>query len=188
MRNVTDPRITRTRLHVLETARKMLSERRGEALTFSSLSKEAQVSRRTLYVHWGTIEQVISDAVTMPRTDDEAPSTSASPRETLRTLLISMRDSLTEPVTSVAISTLVNHAAQNEKAAAALQAMGDARTSQFTALLGPIEPEQYSLLVGPIFFSEFLAREPASDALIDILVERGIEMLSLDDATAQRTA
>ena len=166
----------------------MLSERRGEALTFSSLSKEAQVSRRTLYVHWGTIEQVISDAVTLPRSEDDARDSNATPRETLRSYLIELRDSLREPVTSVAISTLVNHAAQNEKAAAALLAMGDARTTQFTALLGPIEPEQYSLLVGPIFFSEFLVREPASDDLIDVLVERGVEMLSLGDTAQQRTA
>jgi len=159
----------------------MLSERRGEALTFSSLSKEAQVSRRTLYVHWGTIEQVISDAVTLPRSEDDARDSNATPRETLRSYLIELRDSL-------AISTLVNHAAQNEKAAAALLAMGDARTTQFTALLGPIEPEQYSLLVGPIFFSEFLVREPASDDLIDVLVERGVEMLSLGDTAQQRTA
>lgn len=166
----------------------MLAERRGEALTFSSLSKEAQVSRRTLYVHWGTIEQVISDAVTLQLPAESADSEGSTPREQLSRFLSGIRDSLHEPVTSVALTTLVNHAAQNEKAADALLAMGDSRISQFRAVIGPVDAAQYAQLVGPIYFAEFVARETASDELIETLVDRGVELLDLDEVVTQRSA
>lgn len=181
---VTDPRITRTRLHVLLTARRMLMERSGEPLTFSSLSKEAQVSRRTLYVHWGTIEQVISEAVTMQSTQESTDLAGLTPRELLRHFLIELRTSINEPVTNVALSTLVNHAAQDDKASSSLIAMSEARIAQFSTEVAPITAEQYSRLVGPIYFAEFMTRVPASDEFIETLVDEGMRLLGLRESAS----
>ncbi len=59
-----DPRIQRTRDHVLGVVRRMLATPSDVPLTFTSLAAEAEVSRRTLYTHWGTIDRLIAEAVT----------------------------------------------------------------------------------------------------------------------------
>lgn len=56
-----DPRIARTRLHVLTVLRRLLAGN-GEEITLSTLATEAQVSRRTLYTHWGTVESAVAEA------------------------------------------------------------------------------------------------------------------------------
>jgi AcrR family transcriptional regulator len=56
-----DPRVTRTRIHVLNVLREML-DHPGESITFSSLALSARVSRRTLYTHWGTVESAVAEA------------------------------------------------------------------------------------------------------------------------------
>ena len=59
---MSDPRITRTKQHVLGVLRVLL-EKDGEEITLSSLAAEARVSRRTIYTHWGTIETAVAEAL-----------------------------------------------------------------------------------------------------------------------------
>ena len=59
---VSDPRIARTKLHVLGVLRELL-DRDGAEITLSSLATEARVSRRTIYTHWGTVESAVAEAM-----------------------------------------------------------------------------------------------------------------------------
>ncbi|PRY69013.1 TetR family transcriptional regulator [Glaciihabitans tibetensis] len=181
---MTDPRIKRTRDHVLRTAREMLAEPQGAPLTLSALAAVAQVSRRTLYVHWGTIQQVISEAVTFSREDETELVEGLAPRDILRHLLVTVRSSAQDPASNVALATMVAHAAQDPAAAAVVRNTVTESVGRFNALLGPTTLEQYSLLVGPILFAEFVGRESASDELIETLVEQGVVLLGLPVATA----
>ncbi|MCU1406411.1 MAG: transcriptional regulator [Glaciihabitans sp.] len=158
----------------------MLAESSGAALTLSALAARAQVSRRTLYVHWGTIQQVISEAVDLDH-GDEIDTTGLAPREILRTLLVSMRTSIHNTVSQVALTTMLSHAAQDPAAGDVVKKSADEGLSRFVSLLGPVTVDQYAQLVGPILYSEFVAREPASDALVDDLVDRGVKLLALRD-------
>lgn len=178
---VPDPRVQRTRLHVLKTARELLGERSGEPLTLTSLASKAQVSRRTLYTHWGTIERVISDAVSLQDVMEQTDPAGLSARERLEIFLVAVRDRLHEPVTNVAIASLVHHAAQDTKATEPLTVMSDWPIERFEKFVGPISGDQYALLVGPIFLSEFVMREPASDELIAALVDVGLDLLEIED-------
>ncbi|WP_181243128.1 TetR/AcrR family transcriptional regulator [Glaciihabitans tibetensis] len=177
-----DPRVLRTQLHVLTTARRLLVERSGEPLNFTILAKEAQVSRRTLYTHWGTIERVISasvttlDAVVLPDQSD------LTPRERLSGFLYTVRDSLADPVTAVALASLVGQAPQDHNAADSLGETVDARIAQFRERVAPISTEQFEAVVGPIYFAEFVMRASASDELLDTLVARGVDLLNLEPA------
>jgi len=36
---------------------------RGDEVTITSVSRAALVSRRTIYAHWGTIEDLVADSV-----------------------------------------------------------------------------------------------------------------------------
>jgi AcrR family transcriptional regulator len=177
---MSDPRVQRTRLHVLKTAREMLGERSGEPLTLTSLATRAQVSRRTLYTHWGTIERVISDAVTVYENNDGLSPEGLSPRERLQVFLSTIRERLHDPVTNAALATLVHQAAQDDSAAEPLAALGAWPIERFDAFVAPATRDEYLEIVGPLFLSEFVMREPASDALLARLVERGVELLGLD--------
>ena len=157
----------------------MLAARSSEPFTFTTLAQHARVSRRTLYTHWGSIDKVISDAVTMHAVNDLADLTALPPRERLWHFLASVRLGVGDPVTRVALAALMNQSSYDTAAARSLVDMAATRIQQFRQSVGRIDEETYLQLVGPIFFAEFLNAEPASDALIDALADRGMELLRL---------
>jgi AcrR family transcriptional regulator len=158
----------------------MLADPSGAPLTLSALAAEAQVSRRTLYVHWGTIQQVISDAVSF-EVSDVFDATGMTRREILFRLLSDERTTLEDSVTRVALTTMLSQSNQDAAAAGVVTQTAQAGCDRFSALLGPVTLDQYGQLVGPILFSEFVIRRPASDELLHTLVERGMELLGLSD-------
>ena len=86
-----DPRILRTRLHILDVLRDMLS-RPGEAITFSSIAVAAQVSRRTLYTHWGSVETAVADATYGSQDSVERVGFLAVASDTMRKLPAVLRE------------------------------------------------------------------------------------------------
>jgi AcrR family transcriptional regulator len=162
----------------------MLSERNGETITLSSLAKEAEVSRRTLYVHWGTVEQVISEAVSLAPNGEGFDPEGLSNHERVAYFLRSVRDGIHEPITKVALTSLIHHATQEDKAVASIDDMSQKRLDQLRELVGPVTTEQYAQLVGPIYFSELVLHEPASDALIGTLADLAVELLGADEAVS----
>lgn len=155
----------------------MLAARTNEPFTFTTLAAQAQVSRRTLYTHWGSIEKVISDAVTLRAAEELVDLSSLEPRERLRHFLESVRSGIGDPVTRVALASLMNQSSHDPDAAQALVEMAATRMAHFRQTVGEIDENVYLQLVGPIFFAEFLGNGPASDALIDSLVDRGVALL-----------
>jgi AcrR family transcriptional regulator len=157
----------------------MLAAPGGAPLTLSALAAEAQVSRRTLYVHWGTIQQVISDAVTFEQELDTLDTSGMTPAELLRSLLVGIRTSIHDPASNVALATMVAQASQNPDAAEVVRSTGAAGHTRFNEVLAPTTAEQYAQIVGPLVYAEFVGRAPASDELVDELVERGLEILGI---------
>lgn len=174
-----DPRIERTRVHVLTVTRRLLAERSGEPLTFSRLAQEAQVSRRTLYTHWGTVERVIGEAVALHTAEVTFDPSGLTPRQILHQLLISTRERLTDPVTHLALTSLVAQASTDDKAAEVLAAMSTERLDEYNELLGKISHDQYSQIVAPLFFNSIVLGEEISDDLISAQVECGMAVLGL---------
>lgn len=169
-------------MHVLTTARRLLVEHTSEPLTFTLLAKEAQVSRRTLYTHWGTIEKVISAAVTVHADEDDPDQSDLTPRERLGSYLYAFRDRIAEPVTAVALTALVGQSAHDDDAASSVRELAQSRITKFRTRVGPISDEQFAILFGPLFYSQLVTREPASDELVESLIDVGAEMLKLDSA------
>lgn len=158
----------------------MIAERSGEPLTFSRLAEEAQVSRRTLYTHWGTIERVIAEAVALHFDDNDFDPQGKEPRELLRELLGRTRDRLTDPVTHLALTSLVAQASTDDKAAEALSSMSTERLDEYAALLGDLTNDQYSQIVGPFFFNSLVRGQPITDELLETQVDFGLRLLGHD--------
>ena len=178
---MTDPRKARTREHVLRAAGRVLAQRTGEPLTFSALALEARVSRRTLYVHWGTIDALIRDLVESGLTDRPVVDDGLSPRARLRTHLTAVRDTFADPVNSVALPALLHDATQSDASAELVVARGTIGLERFRTVIGELTEEQYAQLVGPLAFVQFVTRVPASDEFVATLVEQGLVLLGLAD-------
>ncbi len=164
----------------METAREMLAARTDEPFTFTTLAARARVSRRTLYTHWGSIEKVIRDVVALRAEDRPVDSPSLSPRDSLRQFLESMRAGIADPVTRFALAALMNQSSHDTDAARSFVDLAVTRTEHFRSSVAPVDQTTYAQLVGPILFAEFLGGEPASDELIDALVDRGVAILGLE--------
>jgi AcrR family transcriptional regulator len=176
---VPDPRIERTHTHVLDVVRRILSTPTSEPLTFTLLAREAQVSRRTLYVHWGTIDRVLSEAAS-DSLDESVEAWPVATYDRLVKFLTQLRDSSGEPVAKAALSSLMSLATHDPAAAKTLTDLTVSRIALFTFLIAPITAEQYAELVGPIYFIQFATRKPVSDALLDSLIARGAAMLGIE--------
>ena len=157
----------------------MLAERSGEPLTFSRLAEEAQVSRRTLYTHWGTVERVIGEAIALHSSEFQFDSAGMTPREILRRLLIDKRERLNDPVSHLALTSLVAQASTDNKAAEVLAAMNTDRLEVYSELLGALTHNQFSQIVGPLYFTSIVLGEEITDELIDTQVECGLTILGL---------
>ena len=166
-----DPRIERTQKHVLESARQLLAERRGEPLTLSTLAVHAQVSRRTLYTHWGSIDRVISDAIVLRHLSDDF-DVRLSAREKLETYLRRVRDELHDPVTNAAYASLAYQASQDDTASETLRETGRAHLAHFRRNFWDVTDAEFAALIGPLITAEFLLRESASDEAISRIAER----------------
>jgi AcrR family transcriptional regulator len=175
-----DPRIERTRTHVLTVARAMLAERNGEPLTFSRLAEEAQVSRRTLYTHWGSVERVIADAAVFELPPAQAIMHGMSKRELLTQILVSVRDRLADPASHVAVTSLVAQASMDSSVAEALESVATYRLGDFNEFLAPTTREQYGQIMGPLFFQAVVLNDEVTAERIDELVEAGVGILGLE--------
>lgn len=177
-----DPRIERTRLHVLETVRRMLADQVGLPLTFSSLSAEARVSRRTLYTHWGTIETIIRDGVMLVQTEAPKDLTGMSSRERLDSFVHDVARNLEVQVSYLAITSLLREAAfGNASASEAIASTRKARTDEFRETVGPITDDQYAQIVGPILMNRMIHGSSVTENFIQVMVAHGCVLLGYND-------
>jgi AcrR family transcriptional regulator len=158
-----DPRIQRTRTHVLAVARRLLSEPASTALTFTVLSVAAQVSRRTLYTHWGSIDGVISEAVSYEFVEAPAVLDGLEGAARIAGFLRLVRDRMAAPITAVAVSGLIAKAHHDPAAAEALREMSARGRQEFSTHVEPITADQYEVVIGPIFHAEYIARATMTD-------------------------
>jgi AcrR family transcriptional regulator len=173
-----DPRIERTRQHVLACARELLLAEGAEAVTFSALARQARVSRNTLYRHWSTPEQLLVDLTLeyyVARIDDTVPSAGGVPE-----FLHGLRDNLATAETASVLTALIARGQRDEGTSVALQRLAAVRKDALADLTGPISDAQFAALVGPLFYQAFVARGRLDDAFLD-------ELIALVTPTAERS-
>lgn len=156
----------------------MLAEPSEIPLTFTSLSLEAQVSRRTLYTHWGSVDRIIADAISVVFADDEETFQALPEEERLPYFLRLTRDRMALPLTAMAFATLISRAVYNAEAAGAIVEMSTRGRDVFIARVGPITPLQYELIIGPIFHAAYVSRVPLTDDELDILARSSTRVLA----------
>lgn len=168
-----DPRVERTRAHVLGHARKLLSADGPGAVTYSELAKRARVTRQTLYRHWPTREALFADLV-LERALQALPDGSGPPEQIVGEFLRNLRAGMSDPSNATALTVLIAHADHDPTSDTVLNGLIIDRRAALNHLLEPsgviIDADQYARLCGPVLFRRFFAREPVTDRFIDRLV------------------
>jgi AcrR family transcriptional regulator len=163
-----DPRVVRTRAHVLSHAGRLLAEGGPEALTFSRLSAEARVSRQTLYRYWASPAALAVDLVRDRVAPDHAVT--GGPEQAVTAFLTELRERLAEPGVSAAYSMLLTATDRHPEAVGVLDDVLDEARRILSRLvvdsIGCLDRPDFDLLVGPVLYSHFVARRPLSDTAI----------------------
>ena len=176
---VLDPRVVRTRAHVLEHAGRLLAEGGPEALTFSRLSAAARVSRQTLYRYWSSPAALAVDLV-RARTAPSHPVT-GEPEAAMVAFLTGLRERLADPGVSAAYSMLLSATERHPEAVGVLDGVLEETRAIVSRLAGGpddcLEWADFDLLVGPVLYAHLVARRPISDLAIaravrDLLARR----------------
>jgi AcrR family transcriptional regulator len=167
-----DPRVARTRLHVLAHARRLLAEGGPSNVSFTNLAREAQVGRQTLYTHWQTPEKLIAEAI-LGGYDASLPHEAESLDDAIRSWIVSVSETLAQPAHGVALTTLAALAYHDQASLDALKQIGLERYQTFCELVEPFGVQcpqaDFMLLSGPLFANLFFRREPISDDFVSML-------------------
>lgn len=175
-----DARVERTVTKVLDAVQRLLRTEGLGSVTFGRVSKETGVSRTTLYRHWSSASELISEAWAQV-----APSNWVSHTEDLADdlveLFVSVRDVVESSTMRRSLPALLM-AAQRDPVISTLHArfVEDRRAPIVERLEAAIAEGQISsdadpdllvdLLSGPIFYRQLLRRTRTSDSDVRSLV------------------
>jgi len=173
-----DPRIRRTKDHVLAAAERLMIKTDPEPITYTSLARESTVSRRTIYIHWPTIDAIFADILARRLTDRFSDLSELTLGERLTRFLESLRAGLDDPVESTALLAVVLDASRTHEADARMHDIAAERLQLFRAHVGSISPENFALLVGPFFTTALVLRQPVSDTLVAAQVAFGMSVMA----------
>jgi AcrR family transcriptional regulator len=165
-----DPRTQRTREHVLEVAGALLRDQGASAVTFSTVSAVAKVARQTLYRLWGTPAGLLSDLLLAGHDENPIEDVGDGPEAYLRRFLFGVRDGLAQADAEAALAGLIGHATHDPAANEAMVEVNRRRADVLAAGIGALSPEDYSFVVGPLFFHQLIARLPVDDAFVERMV------------------
>ncbi|QNK82047.1 TetR/AcrR family transcriptional regulator [Nakamurella sp. PAMC28650] len=169
-----DPRVERTREHVLNSARILLDEQGADSVTFSSVGKAARVARQTLYRHWATREQLIADVLFASSIEGHPLPVGTTPEAHLRAFLEDARDYVNSPAIASAAALLMSHATTDRGSAETLRAMVDERMRSLRSGWGLLSEDDYALIVGPIMLQMLMLRRPVTDEFIASIVDEAL--------------
>jgi len=172
-----DPRIQRTKNHVLATAGRLLTEDGARRLTYTRVAAEASVSRRTLYVYWPTIEFLIADVFSQREVAETPKTEDSTSSQRLTRFLESVRIGLQDPIENAALLSLLQEASRGKDSDDRLRQIMHARWNFFSSTVGPISADNYALLVGPLFYAQLVQRTQVTDQLIRRQVDFGLSEL-----------
>ncbi|MET0456164.1 MAG: TetR/AcrR family transcriptional regulator [Mycobacterium sp.] len=168
-----DPRIERTRAHVLKHARRLIATAGPTSVTYSELAAETRVTRQTLYRHWPTREALFVDLV-LQQSMDGLPNGSGSAAQIVGGFLRRLRDDMDDPANAGPLVALIATADHQPASDSALGHVVVTVCDALNALVAPsgrqVTPDDYARLCGPVIFRRLIAREVVTDLFIDVLV------------------
>lgn len=179
-----DPRVERTRATVVGVVHRLLRDEGPAAVTFGRVSREAGVSRTTLYRHWDSPSDLVSEAwARLPRPDP--PVASADLRSDLVALARRTRDAVESRTMRRSLPTFLAQAADDPVAARLHGAFIEERRRPAVERLalaredGEVDDDVdvdliVDLLSGPLFYRQLLRHQRTTDARVEAIVDAAL--------------
>jgi AcrR family transcriptional regulator len=142
-----DPRVQRTKEHVLATAVAILQDGR-EPLNFTTLAARARVSRRTLYTHWGSVEALIVDTLGRYAFDVFDVSDDLTFEQRVRLVVDRFSEYLVDRSAATSIAMIMSAAKHDPESQQYLQTTRAWLWGALCDYLGPMDLHTYSLIFG----------------------------------------
>lgn len=166
-----DPRVAQTRRLVLAAARQLLVEEGQEAVTPTRITEITGISRSTVYRHWSDPLDIIFEA-TATDIDQTAFTATGDVGTDLTRYLETLRDML-ESSKGTLLATQIDRAEHNPAISETLRNVADLRRSLIGDLIqhpGDDFGPGHALVVGPLIYQHFMARDEITDELIELIV------------------
>jgi AcrR family transcriptional regulator len=176
-----DPRLERTEATVLNAVRRLLRTEGPASVTFARVSREARVSRTTLYRHWQSPSELLAGAWAQASPPHQVAHT-ADLRADLIEVFLDVRD-LVESATMRRSLPALLAASQDDPVLTGLHA--DFVRTRRQPLVERIEAAKedgdllpdtdpdllVDLLSGPLFYRQLVRRVPTSDERVAAMVD-----------------
>lgn len=180
-----DPRIAKTHAAVMATATELLVEGGPQALTVDGVVARCGVAKSTVYRHWKTRDDLVSDVLDSCAPDLTMPDESLSGDEALRDMTRQFARSLADPNWRRLLPSLLLLKAQHESVADLQGEISDQQMDVGTAMLrrgvddGTLDPSvlddpalSVTLLAGPLLLAGLFDTVEVNDALADRVVDQ----------------
>jgi AcrR family transcriptional regulator len=168
-----NPRVRRTRDHILAAARELLSTAGPAGLTYSLLAERAGVTRQTLYRHWPSRSGLLVDMI-LEGSEGGYPEPGTDPAAVAAAWLASLRAGMRDPARRAVVLAVTAQADTDPDSAEALARLMADRLDALNDLLKPsgvqVRPEEYALLYGPVLARMLFEREEVTDDFIAAVV------------------
>ncbi|MER6143862.1 TetR/AcrR family transcriptional regulator [Streptomyces sparsogenes] len=171
-------RTARTRAAVRDAVLTGLAEHGYPGLTVEYVAERSGVHKTTLYRRWGSVEELLADALDLAGEDTWTPPDTGGLDSDLRALAREVTDTFADTSSAAAPSAFIAAAFQSERAAAALHDFYAERFSRCAAVVaravdrgeapaGTDAAAVVRAVSAPLFFRVFITREPIDTALAD---------------------
>jgi AcrR family transcriptional regulator len=174
-----DARVVRTHAHIIKIAREMLSD--GDVvLSVTSIGKRAEVSRRTLYMHWNSVADLVAETIDIKYATIETFD-GLDLEQRLDLFLTHLAEELLTAIG--AIGTLIGMAQLQAEAREALADIQHKISRAFSERITELDSDDYAQLVMPIIMYSAINGDAVDRALLDGLVARGAQLLKDEAGT-----
>jgi AcrR family transcriptional regulator len=191
-----DPRVVRTRQCVIAATQAALVEEGYAAITIDGIARRSGVARTTIYRHWGSLADLVIDAVTLIDDLWTSPDT-GSVRADLVAQCSRLNDKLSTSEWGRALPTLVDGASRDPELRRLQSERTCQRRDQAIAMVergvarGELAPGVDPAMVvdriaGPLFYHHLIRHESVDHAYVERLVDEVLAPYLTDLETPQR--
>lgn len=166
-----DPRIARSRAKVIDAARELLVERGPRGVTVDAVSERSGVSKSTLYRHWSSRTELLTELVRSCMPQMSAPDRADGFVACLHAYVDQVTDALADDSYALAIGSMVTLrrqmpeiepavAAERANKLAILDEILEAGRAEGLVDDDLVADRLATLVLGPIFFEATFGRDP----------------------------
>jgi hypothetical protein len=141
-------------------------EQAQEPLTFTAVAERAFVARQTLYKHWGTIENLIAETVSIKPVVGNYDGLDVPARASA--FFGDVAGQLATSGTGAAVAAIVSASNYDPTSKAAVNRIEAALHASFNEIVGQVDYDGFVEIVGPVLYLSLAGASPSAGLLASL--------------------